>query len=675
MNPELQSRIQRVFHGLVVNKKAALVSGLEGMPRFVVEFLIAAALGKKSDAGLMQIRDQIKRHYADASKKNMLVSKVMTEGRGLVIDMLSVEPRPEKNDHVAHLARLDLRGLPVETKLLDGNPQLLHGGMWGSVTLRYDTDDKKGTIAVDGFQPYQLPKVDVEPFKKERARFSFDEWVDFIVTTCGFDASRLETLRKKLLLLSRLVPLAQGNVNLVELGPKNTGKSYFLRNLSARAYLSSGGKVTPASLFYNENTKRMGIVGVHKAVVFDEVNATSIPDPTLVAGLLDYLESGNFGKGGKTFTSDCSVLFTGNLHLSPDGKWPRADYPHLFHVFPGALQSSALIDRIHGFIPGWELPKISDQLLSDDLGLLSDYFGEVVATLRHDPAYQDLVHRYMPELKVEDSPGAEVTIRDRKAVERIATGLTRVLFPDMRVDEEGMRAIIDVAVELRQRVHAQLTRMDPGNYKKKVMQFRGRPAVLPEERGFELNEMDRKANADPLVGRITILFAYEGGSGGDRGFVECSHVAGSGGPSVTGMHGQAMAHSIKTAYDALLANGHEFGVPPMAITGKKLALHLVNIADPKDGPSAGLAFAIAMASAVSGRAIRPGVAVTGELSLHGHVIEVGGVPEKLHAAAKYGRRRIIIPEANRADAGQVRELKLEVHPVRTLAEAISFALV
>jgi ATP-dependent Lon protease len=674
MNDEVQARVQRVFGGLVVNKKAALVSGLEGMPRFVVEFLIASALEQKSDIALEKIRDQIKRYYADSSKKNAIISRVMTEGKGLVIDMLSVEPRPEKNDHVAHLARLDLHGVPVAAGLLDANPQLLHGGMWGSIELGYQPDDKKGTLVVDGFKPYQLPKVDIEPFKRGRSRFSFDEWVDLIVTTCGFNSAGLPTLRHKLLLLTRLVPLAQGNVNIVELGPKNTGKSYFLRNLSSRVYLSSGARVTPASLFYNQNTKRMGVVGVHRAVIFDEVNATNVPDPSLVAALLDYLESGNYAAGGKTFTSDCSVLFTGNIGLSPDGKGPRADYPHLFQVFPAALNTSALVDRIHGFIPGWELPRISDQMLSNDMGFLSDYFGEVVSALRHDSAYQDVVHQYMGKLSAEGAPGVEVTIRDRKAIEKIATGLTRVLFPDLRVDEEAMRCVIDVAVEMRQRVHAQMTRMDPGNYKKKTLQHEGRPAVLLEEKAFVLTEMDGRANTEPLTGRITILFAFEGASGGDRGFVECSQMPGTG-YSVTGMHGTSMAHSIKTAYEALLSNGGQLGVPSFEVSSKKLAVHLVNIADPRDGPSAGLAFAIAMASAVSGRAIRPGFAVTGELSLHGHVLEVGGVAEKLQAAARYGRTRIIIPFANKADADQVGDLKLEVHAVRSLAEALSHALV
>ena len=294
MNQELQTRIQQVFGRLVVNKKAALVSGLEGMPRFVVEFLIASAQDAKSGVALEQIRDQIKRYYADSSKKNAIISKVMTEGAGLVIDMLSVEPRPEKNDHVANLARLDLLGIPISDSVLGPNPQLLHGGMWGSVKLRYETGDKKGAIVVEAFKPYQLPEVDLDAFKNGRSRFSFDEWVDLIVTSCGFNPKSLPTLRHKLLLLTRLVPLAQGNTNIVELGPKNTGKSYFLRNLSSRIYLSSGAKVTPASLFYNQNTKRMGVVGVQKVVIFDEVNATSINDPSLAAGMLDYLESGNY---------------------------------------------------------------------------------------------------------------------------------------------------------------------------------------------------------------------------------------------------------------------------------------------------------------------------------------------------------------------------------------------
>ncbi len=323
-------------------------------------------------------------------------------------------------------------------------------------------------------------------------------------------------------------------------------------------------------------------------------------------------------------------------------------------------------------MPGWEFPKVSDRLLSDDVGFLSDYFGEVLTELRRDPSFVDIVRDRLGSMRAD---GGEVTIRDRRAVERIMTGLTRVLFPDGRIEAAGFDAALQVALELRARVHKQLTKMSPGEYKEKLLAVgAAAPPRLPEEREKTIDELDRQVNEQAVVGMLTMLYVYDSG-GGDRGFVQCGHVAGKG-LNITGLRGAVLEHSIRAAYDALLTVGPDLGLSSERLRARRMSVHLVNIAENRDGPSAGLAFALAMYSAATGRSLRSGLAVTGELAIHGNVLAIGGVPEKLHSALAHGRRIVLIPAANRADLRQVPEIEtqLEVKCVRTLAEALDLAL-
>lgn len=674
MKDELSHRVSQVFGNLVVNKKAALLGGLERIPRFVTEYLIASARSKRPDADLIAIRERIRRFSLDADRKNEFISRLMREGEASLITLLEVEPLPNRNEHIARIAPLDGHTLSIREELIAKSPELLYGGMWGSVSLRYDTSGKQPVMIVDDFTPYQLSMPDTESFRRGRGRFSFDEWVDLMVTSAGYNPASLATLRHKLLLLCRLVPLAESNVNLVELGPRNTGKSYLLRSLSARVYLSSGARATPASFFYDLNKRRLGLIGVKKAVIFDEITATAFPDPSFAAALLDYMESGGISRGGRQMTSDCSLVFTGNIELAADGRRPRSDYPHLFHLFPKELAQSAIVDRIHAFIPGWELPKISDHRLSDGVGFLSDYFGEVLTELRRDPSFGDIVRERLDALRAE---GGEITIRDKRAIERVMTGLTRILFPDGKIDDEGFVAAAQVAIELRLRVHHQLTKMAPGEYREKSIRLSDYPSpVLPEAQASLADEVDAQVNREPVVGMVTMLFAHGEGGGGDRGFIQCGHIPGKG-LSITGMRGALSEQSIRAAYDTLLNIGPSLELSVEALRERKMAVHLMNASEYRESSGAGLALALAMFSAATGRPLRAGIAVSGDLDLRGNVMGVGGIAERLQAAVLRGRSRVLVPEANRETLLRMPEIasKVEIVFVRTLVEAIESALV
>lgn len=669
MQQPLSDKIQQVFGDLAVDKRAALRPGFEALPRFVTEFLIAKARESNAAMSIEAVRERIASRMVDADRKKAIIHALMTKGEVSVIGLLDVEPDLARGEHLGHIAQLDGESILVPLTVVETHKELLAGGLWGSIKLTVDREAARPRIALAAFSPYQLTRPDISMFRRARHEFSLEEWVDLLITSVGYRPAAFPDFRLKLLLLTRLTPLTQAGVNLVELGPRGTGKSYMLRNLSARAYLVAGAKATPASLFYNLTTKQLGIVGTKKVVVFDEVTHTSFPDPGLVAALKDYMESGNIARGGRSLTADAGVVFTGNIELDVEGRLPSPSYRHLFEAFPVALRDAAIADRIHGIIPGWELPKISDHVLADGVGLLSDYFGEVLVELRREHSFNDFLEHHT---KLDNA-----TQRDKRAVFRIAAGLLRLLYPDGEIGEEGLKHVVQVAVELRQRVHRQLEQMAPGEFKPKAIAVPGMEGAVPADLvdRSSLTDQDVSANESDQLGKVSMLLVSRKG-GGDVGFVECIRTPGNGLPLVTGTHGRVMSHSVKAAYEAIqhaeLGAGSNALLPP----GQRFGVHLVHIAEPKEGPSAGLAFALAMLSAASGRPVRRGIAVTGELSVQGNVTGVGGLYEKLAAAVRHGRTNVIIPAENTSEISTLTAFadRLKIHAVRTLAEALDIAL-
>ena len=669
MESDLRERLVSVLGEYVVDKREALQAGFELMPRFVTEFLLAKARAKGNQMSVRDVRERMRRHWVDADRRGEFISRLMRDRAVTLIALLDVEPRPHKNKHIARIAQIDGSEIAVSDDLPKRYPELLYGGLWGSCSLTYDpdTNPKRPEIRVVEFAPYQLTKPNMDLFKEARRRFSTEEWIEVLITSAGYRPAAFPTLRQRFLVLSRLVPLVQPNVNLIELGPRGTGKSYLLRNLSPRVYLVAGARATPAALLYDLQKKAVGIVGRKKVVVFDEIGATTFPDRSLVAALKDFMESGTISRGGRQLVSDCSLLFTGNLDIGADGR-PSRDYLHLFEALPRELSDTAVGDRIHGFIPGWELPKISDDVLADGVGFLSDYFGEVLGGLRREVSFLETVRS---SARLENA-----TIRDKHAIERLAAGMLKLLYPDGRIEDDGLHRCLELAIDLRSRVHQQLERMAPGEFRAKRISFPGmgesRAPDLGPQRSLE--ERDIEANHRDVVGRITILLVGERG-GGDVGFVECAHVDGRGQPTVTGLRGPVLDQSVRASYDALLHLGTGLGLSPNRLAARRMSVHLVNMAEGKEGPSAGLAIALAMYSAATGRPIRRGLAVTGELSVHGHVGAIGGVLEKLHAAARHGRSLVLIPSANAAELSRAPELlrEMRVEPVATLEAAIKLA--
>jgi ATP-dependent Lon protease len=396
----------------VVDKSLSGEEAFARLPRFVTEYLFAKYVhpGHEQE-DLQSLKEKIRGRIPEADQKEIIKNRLMRDGEYVVIDQLEAEVDLVENCHHARLNCLDSESIQINADLVDRFEGVLSGGLWGTVTLRYEASaPPKRKIAVKAFVPFQLDRPDVDGFKKGRSGFALDEWIRLLLRSAGYEPDAIPSERQRWLLLARMIPLVERNLNLIELGPRGTGKTFLLRNLSPTVFTISGGRPSPATLFIHKVSQRLGIIGTRKVVVFDEIAATTFPDRETVATLKDYMESGQFSRGRKVVASDASLVLTGNLEVS--GDQPSEQYTHLFQELPAPLVDAAFLDRIHGYLPGWEIPKVSEASLAQGVGFVTDYFGEVLKSLRDDD-----VSRALDPV----DPGASATIRDARGARRIAS--------------------------------------------------------------------------------------------------------------------------------------------------------------------------------------------------------------------------------------------------------------
>jgi ATP-dependent Lon protease len=311
---------------------------------------------------------------------------------------------------------------------------------------------------VRGFTPLQYTRLNLDDFVEKRSEFSEDEWLDLLVQSIGFNPSRFDR-RVKMLMLLRLVPFVESNFNLIELGPRETGKTYTYRNTSSRAFVVSGGKATPATLFYNKASRKLGVVGLKHVVFFDEVANTRFDDAEAsISVLKDYMQTGKFSRGDQEFSAPCSIVLGGNIETNLELRQPEPRYTHLFQVLPVELQDAAFLDRIHAYLPGWEMAKIRPENYSIGYGLLTDYMAEIFAELRRRN-FQTHVHAWVDF--------GNMTGRNQDAIKKTTAGLLKLLHPHCTpedITQDELVPLLEVAIEMRKRVTDQLAKMLPAEF-------------------------------------------------------------------------------------------------------------------------------------------------------------------------------------------------------------------
>lgn len=455
-------KAQDYYGEVVINKglmgKAGF--GARAVPVYVGEWIISQFVedGKLTEEGRAEIVRIVSEYLPQKADKNVLLNRLKEQEEVQILDDFRVNVNLDKNIHELAIPLLDVNKAQIQQGIIDENPMLLKTGMWGIGTLRYVPPDGeevlKGQIWMVDFKPFQTPGIDLDYYKECRRQFNLDEWIDLLISSCQFNPDILQ-LPQKIILLSRIIPLIQPRVNLAELAPKGTGKSFIFDNISRYAAVIPGGKLSAPSLFFNSNSKQIGLIPRYDVVVVDEVQKIQTDAAgEAMAALKMYLESGRYRRAtGDMGTAEAGFILLGNITIGPD-RMPLYETNGIFKELPPALQESAFVDRIQGFLEGWFMPRITKDSPSQYLGFKGDFFSEILHEMRVDLQHADYVSHSLRLPECED-------MRDNKAIARLAEGYLKLLFPDLNVtNEEFIEYCVNPALRMRQQVRDELSRLD-----------------------------------------------------------------------------------------------------------------------------------------------------------------------------------------------------------------------
>jgi ATP-dependent Lon protease len=440
------------------------------LPRFVMEYLVARFVDPSNPVlGQSKIDRILTENWVDSSAKELIKSRIKEKGLYNLLGSLQVRLDASKDHYWVTLPAIGEDTVRVTRNILvEHGDSLLSGGAWGTCTIEYDNNYKIGSriypFVVTDFKPFQITRVSLEDYIEKRKMFTTEEWIDLLINTIGFDPSQY-TFRQKILYLLRLVPFVEKNYNMIELGPRETGKTYTYRNTSSRSFVISGGSTTPATLFYHKGLKRLGIIGQRDVVYFDEIGRTRFTDTDATINILkDYMQTGQFTRGDQEFTSAASIVLAGNIEIDTENGIPKPSerYAHWLAVLPPEINTdTAFIDRLNAYIPGWEIKKIRKEYYAKGYGFMTDYFAEILKRLR-ERAIQTIVSARVDF-------GGE-TSRNQDSVQKTTSGLLKLVFPHRDVDSiemEELKLCLDIAVEARQIIYDQMAVISPGEYQKR----------------------------------------------------------------------------------------------------------------------------------------------------------------------------------------------------------------
>ena len=464
----LDRKVLRVFGDIAVDKRLARLEVVSRLPRFIAEYLVSRYQRSGAEDWTVKLARVVEEYYPDPKDRDRVLSRAKREGKITLIDEFKASVDLKRNMYFLHIPNLQIYDALINEMLISRYERIL-SGLWGIGVLEYvpglvEATRSRGRdrvfftpLILEEFEPFQVYNVDANIFVEGRRSFTTWEWVDLLVRSIGLNPV-VYSFEQKLLLLFRLVPLIESNVNLMELGPRATGKTYLYRNISYYTRIYAGGTVSAARLFYDMRLRVLGDLGTRDVVVFDEVAKIRFTNPDeVVAKLKDYMVDGFFERGQlRRAHSNCSLVFVGNIELCDKGVLGSiTDY------LPSFMKDSAFIDRIHGLIPGWELPKImkSEVHLASGYGLAVDYLSEILHKMR-TRSFEPLVEQSVELV-------GDYTIRDEKAVKKLLSGIVKLLFPHGEFDKDELTSVVNLTVSLRQNVANILSEMSPSEFPRK----------------------------------------------------------------------------------------------------------------------------------------------------------------------------------------------------------------
>lgn len=658
--PELDRKAASVFAGKVVRKDLVRkVKVGANVPVFVLEYLLGKYCATDDplaiDAGLKVVNSTLSSNFVRPDEANKAQSMLKDKGKLTLIDKVQVRYLSDDDKHWAELKNFGHKFVHVPEHFLRNYDRLLMGGIWAQIDLRHQYDEdqkgKRSPFWIDSLKPIQLATFDLDEYRACRGHFSTDEWIDLLLRTIGMEPSYFER-RVKLLFLVRLLALCEQNYNLVELGPRGTGKSYGYQELSPYTILLTG-PTTVANLFYNMASGKMGLVGIWDAVAFDEVADLQKMPKEVVTTLKTYCESGTFARGKDSLSGMASIAMFGNTN-QPVEVMVRSS--HLFMPMPDVIREDmAFLDRLHFYIPGWEIPKMRVEFFTDHYGFVVDYLAEALRELRKHN-FTEVVDRHF-------SLGSHLNARDVKAVRKTVSGLVKLVYPHGEFTKEELAELVELGLEGRRRVKEQLKKMGSFEYHQTSFSYldgetrEERFVGVPEQGGRDMIATDPLAPGSVYTASVD----DQGKVGLYRLEVGCS--PGTGKLRIAGGVEGSMKESIQRAFAYLMGHKVKMGVGQQVDT-MDFHVEAIDLLSNRVACDAGIALVVAVYSAVKRVPAQAGLVILGDLSIQGNIKAVRSLAEPLQIAMDNGARRALVPLENKRSFLEVSgEIVERVDPV------------
>ena len=636
----LDDKVNRLFAGKVVRKDLVRkVKVGANVPVFVLEFLLGKYCASSDEVaiqmGLQVVNDTLANNYIRADESMKAQAKVKDRGRHSFIDKVKV--RIVDSDYWAEVINFGHKNVHIPEHYVRDYERLVMGGVWAQIDMRFEYDEEskgKNPFWIDKLTPIQIATFDVEEYRRIRKDFTTDEWLDLIVRSMGYEPSTM-TRRLKMLFLVRLIPLAERNFNLVELGPRGTGKSYVIQEVSPYSALLTG-PTTVANLFGHMGGRQKGMVQIWDVVGFDEVADLQKMPKEVITTMKTYCESGTFQRGQEAASGEGSIAMFGNTNQPID---VMVQTGHLFAPMPDVIRDDmAFIDRLHFYLPGWEIPKMRNEFFTDHYGFVVDYLAEALRDMRK--------HNFTEVIDRHFALGAHLNARDRKAVRKTVSGLMKILYPNGEATLEEVGEILELAMEGRRRVKEQLKKMGAFEYYHTSFSYtlqesgEERFVGVPEQGGRDLISTDPLAPGTVYTAGVT--------SDGTVGLyrMEVSVSTGTGKLKMAGGLAGAMKESVQRAFSYIQAKRTELGIARDLDTSD-LHVEVIDLLANRVEAEVGVAFFIACYSALRRAAVSPALLVLGDMSVQGNIKPLRSLTEPLQVAKDNGAKRALIPIENK----------------------------
>ena len=647
---ELLTKLQSNFAGKIVRKDLTKrIKEGANVPVYVLEYLLGMYCSSldedEIEAGVDTVKRILAENYVRPDEAQKIIAKLRERGAYTVIDRISVHLNIREDIYEAEFSNLGIKQGPIAESYVRDYERLLCGGIWCIVQMEYyydEADKHRSPFMIHKLTPIQMPSLDFEEVKAARAKFTDDEWIDVVLRSVGMEPVQFNK-REKWLHLARLIPLVENNYNLVELGPRGTGKSHVYKEISPNSILVSGGQTTVANLFYNMGTKQIGLVGMWDCVAFDEVAGIKFKDHDGVQIMKDYMASGSFARGKEEKNAYASMVFVGNINQSVDAILKTS---HLFEPFPEAMgNDTAFLDRIHCYIPGWEIPKYRPEFFTNDYGFITDYFSEIMRELRKI-SYADAYTHYF-------KLGNNLNQRDVIAVKKTVSGFVKLIHPDGTFHRENVEEILRFALEMRRRVKEQQKKIGGMEFYDVNFSyidndtFSEEYVPVPEQGGSKLiPEGMSKPGHVYTVGhsKSGMLGVYK---------LEMQMTAGNGKFEKTGLGTDREAkEAVDTAYRYLKANARGIS-GSISMTTKDYIFDVQDMNGIGMTKNLSLASVVAICSIALVKPVISSAVVLGDFSIGGTVMKVEELANTLQVCLDSGAKKVLLPIASAVDLGTV----------------------